>query len=201
MKKGQTKKQPQDQQPPEWEALLSEVTFDLDYHEAPWDPGMLDSSPHQLNNPAGWAEAASADEERRRQIALVHKIARSKLRGLPRKSVQLLLLTGAPTRQIATMLAVSDDAVQRALKKAVRIIRETVHNQPGHFPTPRKKRPTVRAALFPLDTAHERQRFQEFISEHTVVQLAYRGNDPMREALVIFLTGQPNQRAGQPAPQ
>lgn len=123
--------------------------------------------------------------ERWEQLERLRCIAARKLAGKERDLVLLLLGTGCSQRQAAKLLGLSRDTVRSHLESAQRRLKE--HSLPRGEVRFRGARGAVhRAALFPLDTAEEQDRFQEFINRHNIHFVAYGLSTEFREALVIY---------------
>lgn len=181
-------------QPPEWEALLSNVSHSRDYHESSWDPAilslMIEQSGFSQVNEQRIDEVAPPEIDR--QLDAIRRLARRKLRGITQQCILLVLATGAGPGRIAKWLRVSEDTVRRSIERGVQTLRECLEPlEYGEFPAGKGRRPTVRAAVFALDSADERERFQAFLNERTVVHLSYRGDDIFREVMAVYLTGKP----------
>ncbi|MGC9326879.1 MAG: hypothetical protein ACP5I1_04535 [Candidatus Hinthialibacter sp.] len=175
----------------DWESELEKLDVKQDYREVSLDPFIMDQI--FTNNDgfefAGAFAEADAQEEIQNQIDLITRIARKKLTGLTRYCILIILMTGASFQRLAQMLGASQDVIKRAVNRGVKIIRECLSIDYGEFPVSPGKRPPLRVSLFPLDTSDERQKFQDFLNKHTVAHIAYRGEDPFREALVVYFTG------------
>lgn len=182
----------EERQPSEWEALLEDVTVPPGRREIPFDPAMIPKV-WEMEGEFAWDEGLSdafTEDAMRRQIEEIRRVAERKLEGVQRKSLLLLLATGMTYRRIAAALKVSNDTVERAVKKGTEAVREHFGPKtPGPFPTRKGTRPVIRAAAFPLDTAEEKTAFQEFVNQHVVAHLAYSSEGRFREALVLYLTG------------
>ncbi|MBN2326284.1 MAG: hypothetical protein JXR73_03955 [Candidatus Omnitrophica bacterium] len=175
----------------DWEAELEKIEVKQDHREVSLDPIIMDQIFAQDDGFefAGAFAEADAQEEIQSQIDLIIRIARKKLSGLTRYCILLILMSGASLQRIAQILGASQDVVKRAVNRGVKIIRECLSLNYGEFPVSPGKRPPLRASLFPLDTSDERQKFQTFLNQHTVAHISYRGEDPFREALVVYFTG------------
>ncbi len=184
-------------QPPEWEEKLKDVTIERDYHEAPWDPGILASICEQTGleslHEQRIDDVPSPETEKR--LDAIRRVARRKLKGVNQQAILLMLSCGAGPRRMAEMLRVSEDTIRRAIERGVGAIRECLNGfEWGEFPTGKGKRPTVRSGLFPLDTASEREQFQAFLNQRTIIHVSLRGDELFREALVVYLVGKPGSR-------
>lgn len=179
-----------------WQIILEEAEPEFGYRELSWDPQVLQAMFDSLDRNPMVDE--QIDEipygEQRQKVELIRRLARTKLKGVQQQAILIMLSNGAGPKRIALMLQVSEDTVRRAITKAVERIRECLKSdKTGDFPVRRGKRPVVRAAIFPLDVHDERERFQNFINEHTVMQVSYRGDEYFREALVLYLTHKKNR--------
>lgn len=193
--------EPMEMQPPEWEKQLEDVTVKKDYHEVLMDPSVLNRVIETGNeNPIGQLRDVFDDQWSIEKIAEAKRVVRRKMRGKRRNCLLLLLSTGNNFRQIAEKLRLSHDTVKRHVQSGVKQLQEHFNEAPGgEFPSKQGKRPTVRSAVFSLDTAGEKQEFQQFLNDHVVTHLAYSAQEPFREALVVYLTGhaQKTQRRGE----
>lgn len=187
-----------------WQIILEEAEPELGYRELSWDPQVLQSMFDTLDrNPMIDEQIDEIPHgDTRQKIELIKRIARTKLKGIPQQAILILLSNGSGPRRIASMLQVSEDTIRRGITKGIEKIRECLNtNKAGEFPVRRGKRPVVRAAIFPLDLKEERERFQEFINEQTIVQVSFRGDDVFREALVLYLTHKKNRISRVQAPE
>ncbi len=178
-------------QPPEWEALLNDVTYPPNFAEIAWDPQLLGEMFDRLGMETLLDGPVDVyrDEECVRQIELTRKIADRKLQGLTRQVILLLLGTGASYQRMSELLHVSVDTIQRQVKQGVQQIRNVLKEKKmGEFPAGHGKRPTIRASLFPLDTKEERIQFVTFLNQHTVVHVAYNVDERFREVLAVYMT-------------
>jgi len=182
----------QETQPPEWEAFLKDVTVERDYHEQPFDPGIIGklkcygSMNEIMNLRLGEHSEALAGH----QLELVKKIVDRKLKGLTRECMLLMLSTSYSQSRIANLLQTSEDSVARGIKRGIQVVRKCLNaKSTGFYPVQHGTRPPLRVRVFPLDTNHEQQIFQEFLNNETVLHLSYRGDDIFREVMVVYLTG------------
>lgn len=184
-------------QPPQWEEQLKDITVERDYHEAPWDPGILASICEQSGLEPIHEQRIDdvPNPETEKQIEAIRRVVRRKLKGVNQQTILLMLSCGAGPRRLAQMLRVSEDTIRRSIERSVAVIRECLNEfEWGEFPIGKGKRPTVRSALFPLDSANEREEFQAFLNQRTIVHISLRGDDLFREALVVYLVGKPGAR-------
>lgn len=180
-----------------WEEFLKGIAKDRDKREILVDPHILqqlhiNDTVFSLMN----GLVPTDTDETERQIDLVRRIAQKKLKGLARYCVLLLLTTGVEPKRLAEILGTTTDTVNRVLERSIRTIRHCLSNNFGEFPTQSGKRPSIRASIWPLDTPRERERFQHFLNDHTVVHVSYRGDDMFREVLVVYMTGKTANRRG-----
>ncbi len=181
----------QEKQPEEWEELLKDITVEPDYREILYAPSVLNAIPNpiQLRELLDHADQTS-NEETRRQIERVRSVAQRKLKGISRDCILLLLTTGASQQQLAEILDVSVDTIQRSLTQGINKISQFFKESDRQtFPASPRKRPNVRVIIFPLDTNKERERFQTFLNNNRIASISYRGEDLFREALVVYVTG------------
>ncbi|MBZ0257501.1 hypothetical protein K8I31_15650 [bacterium] len=184
-------------QPPVWEEKLKDITVERDYHEAPWDPSILACICEQTGLEALHEQRVDdvPSPETEKMIDAIRRVARKKLKGVNQQTILMMLSCGAGPRRMAQMLRVSEDTIRRSIERGVSVIRECLNDFDwGEFPVGRGKRPTVRAAVFPLDRPEEREQFQAFLNQRTVIHVSYRGDDLFREALVVYLVGKPGAR-------
>ncbi|MDP8246273.1 MAG: hypothetical protein P9L94_19475 [Candidatus Hinthialibacter antarcticus] len=184
-------------QPPAWEEKLKDITVERDYHEAPWDPGVLASICEQSGLETLHEQRIDdvPSPETEKQIEAIRRVARRKLRGVSQQTMLLMLSCGAGPKRIAAMLRVSEDTIRRSIERGVAVVRECLNDfEWGEFPSGKGKRPTVRSALFPLDSVNEREQFQTFLNQRTIIHVSLRGDDLFREALVVYLVGKPGSR-------
>ena len=179
-----------------WEEALKSVTRERDRREILFDPHVLQHLhlEGQKLEIVGEFVNYDSDMEKSRQIDLVRRIAQKKLKGLSRYCILMVLMTGAGPKRLSELLGVSQSVVNRAIQRGARIIRNCLSETLGDFPVAKGARPPVRASIFPLDTLKERERFQTFLNENTVVHVSYRGDDAFREVMAVYLTGKAAKR-------
>jgi hypothetical protein len=183
--------EPMEMQPPEWEKQLEDVTVKKDYREVVMDPSVLSRVLESgEENPIGQLRDVFDDAWSIERIADAKRVIRRKMKGKRRDCMLLLLSSGNTFQQISEKLLVSTDTVKRYVEYGVRELKNHFGETPsGEFPSKQGKRPVVRSAVFSLDTAGEKQEFQQFVNDHVVTHLAYSAQDPFREALVVYLSG------------
>lgn len=198
--------EPMEKQPPEWEVQLEDITVKKDYREVLVDPSVLNRVIDSGNeNPIGQLRDVFDDQWSIERIMEVKRVVRRKMKGKRLNCMLLLLSTGNSFHQIAEKLRLSHDIVKRQILSGVKQLQEHFNEAPGgEFPSKQGKRPTVRSAVFALDTANEKRAFQQFVNDHVVTHLAYSAQEPFREALVVYLSGhaqKTRQRGEQSYPQ
>jgi len=192
MKKKIRRNQYQESQPAEWEEFLKDVTIERDEGEIPYDSSLITTLQTNFNFQEIMDFRMSHEEEMEfhAQIELVTRIVKQKLDGPIRDCLLLLLSTGASSKRIAELMNLSEDTIQRYIKRGIRLIKQCLKTRKtGHFPVQKNKRPTYRVVVFPLDTAEEQMQFQQFLNQEIVVHISYRGEELFREVLVVYLTG------------
>lgn len=176
---------------PEWEKELKAVAKERNRGELLFDPFLIEQT-YADDKGIDFINAltdSDIEQEKSRQIDLVKRVVHRKLKGFTRYCLLLILMTGAGPKRISQILGIKEDVVARSIKRGTRIIQGCLASEFGEFPTAQGKRPSLRASLFPIDTPKEREQFQDFLNEHTVIHVSYSGEDLFREVLVIYLTG------------
>lgn len=187
----QTCRQSEKIHPREWEEILSDVTYALNRHEVLMDPNDIARMPRLEwdSGNDGWSDTME-DQELREQIQQVRAIALKKLKGITQKVILLLISTDFSIRKIARVLKVNEETVRRVRKRGIEQIKECVFSaKTGVFPVAKRKRPAIRVRVFPLDTRAEQAYFQNFMNDHCVVHLSYRGEGYFREVMVVYIQG------------
>lgn len=175
----------------EWENDLKNFTKERNRGELLFDPFLIEQTCVDTKG-LEFINALAASEweqEKNRQIDLVKRVVQRKLKGFTRYCLLLILLTGAGPKRIAQILGMTEDIVNRAIRRGTKVVQGCLVSGFGEFPATHGKRPPLRASLFPIDTPKEREEFQNFLNEHTIIHISYRGEDLFREVLVIYLTG------------
>lgn len=182
---------PMEMQPAEWEKKLEDVTVKKSNHEVLVDPSVLNSVlESSVENPIGRLRNVFDDAWSLERIADAKRVVRRKMKGKRRDCMLLLLSTGDSFQQIAEKMCLTHQTVKRCVQQGVKQLQDHfAETNVGEFPSKQGKRPTVRTAVFSLDTAMEKQDFQQFLNDHVVTHLAYSAQEPFREALVVYLTG------------
>lgn len=117
-------------------------------------------------------------------------MVKRKMRGIRQQCMLLFLTTGEDYQTIAKKLRVSYDTARRHVIAGTKILQQHFSEKhQGEFPARQGSRPTVRSALFPLDTSCEKIAFQTFLNQNVVTHIAYSAQSPFREALVVYLSG------------
>jgi RNA polymerase sigma factor (sigma-70 family) len=176
----------QDRKKIDYEAEMDRVTVKRPRNEVLVDPGILADVLEGTSEEFRHYLTASPEMviERWDQTERLRSIAARKLAGREREIVLTLLSSGCTQQEAARVLGISRETVRIHLARAQEKLREHVES-PGEIRFSAADGDRRRAALFPLDTAAERERFQEFINHHDVRFLAYGINGEFREALVI----------------
>ncbi len=185
--------------PPEWEALLENVTHPQDWRETSCDPQLLANLTSSSSYESFIQDTLKNewDEITTHQVETVKRIAQRKLKGLVKNSILLLLSTGYSYKRLSELLHVHEDSVLRAVKRGIQQIREHLDAEHyGEFPVGKGKRPVLRTRVFPLDSSKEKNDFVHFLNGNIVVHLSYRGDDLFKEAMVVYLTGKPANKVG-----
>lgn len=183
---------PMETQPPVWEEQLKDVTVESNYREIVMDPVVLNQIIElcQEDNPIGKVISVFDDEGLRKKITEAKSVVRRKMKGVRRNCMLLLLTTGDDYHAIACKMRISYDTARRHVLAGTNILKQHFSSQQsGEFPARQGTRPTVRTALFPLDTSGEKTEFQTFLNRHVVTHVAYSAQAPFREALVVYLSG------------
>lgn len=182
-------------QPAEWEDFLREVTFTTGGREIPFDPSVLgrmgDSSLCFSDLQQARTDNTSFSDDRFNTIKL---LALKKLSGRTQEIFLFVLSNDRSILECARLLNLSDDTVRRHLESAISKLREILRSVPRPFPTAAGSRPVVRCRLFPLDTPDEQILFQEFCNEHPILHCSLSHSPPLREALVLYMSGKSKRK-------
>jgi len=171
----------------DYEAEMDKVTVKRPRNEVLVDPRILADVLDGTSEEFRHYLTASPEMviERWDQTERLRAIAARKLAGREREIVLTLLSSGCSQQEAARVLGISRETVRVHLARAEQKLREHVEPR-GELLFPAGEDHPRRASLFPLDTAAERERFQEFINHHHVRFVAYGIHTDFREALVLF---------------
>lgn len=174
-------------QPPEWEALLEDVTIPRDRHQVPFDPSVMETVLATYSD--GYRQlllhSPTTQVERWAELERLRAIAKRKLTGKTREAF-LLFLTGEHSfRGIARALGMSKDAVRRHVTKAGALVKQHIE-RPAARRFPAAGRGSLKTAILPLDTDPERRAFIRFINDNVPLHVSYGGSGEFREALVVY---------------